>query len=121
MCQSTSKKLEGGDIVVADVTILAPGFAGMQFMDLNLNAPVAQATRDKSSTGGPMLMDAPVPKGDGAMSVIKIQVSPLPPPARSPPPRPRPPPPLLLVPAFLLASFRRCQGLGNDDKLVEST
>jgi len=73
-CQSSSEKLEVGDVVVADVTIAAPGFEGMQFMSIDLNAPVSRISRDRGSSD-PERLHAPVPKGDGATSVIKIQVS----------------------------------------------
>ena len=68
------RKLEGGDVVTADVTIAPPGMEGMFYSTMDLNAPVAKGYSGKSAFEPPKLGEMPVSRNDGSTCVIKIQV-----------------------------------------------
>ena len=73
-CKRVGKKLEGGDVVTADVTIAPPGMEGMFYSTMDLNAPVAKGYSGKSAFEPPKLGEMPVSRNDGSTCVIKIQV-----------------------------------------------
>ena len=73
MCKSAKDKLEGGDIVTADVTIAPPGVEGMFFTTMNLNAPMS---RSDSRADSPMIAgQTTTSRADGEVSIVKVQVA----------------------------------------------
>ena len=73
VCKSAKDKLEGGDIVTADVTIAPPGVEGMFFTTMNLNAPMS---RSDSRADSPMIAgQTTTSRADGEVSIVKVQVA----------------------------------------------